>query len=500
MRNGAKRLLCILALAIFTPFQALAATVSLAGFDGENSNHDWNTNAFFTRMQARTGVTFAFEQYNTYAEWQTAKARMFSGGVLPEVLFKAELTTREQIDYAAQGKLLNLLPLLPDNAPNLWTLLEAHPDWLAAITLPDGKVVALPTLNTQPTQNAMWINTQWLKQLGLPMPTDLPSLSEVLRAFRDGDPNQNGKRDEIPLAYLGPWELKFLAHAVGLVANDYNLYLDGAGMVCFMPQEDAYFSLLTWLTDAYAEGLLDPHGFTTADTLRTVTDDTAPMTYGMFFGPSPMNLLPGKAGAQYSLLPPLAWQGKQVYRDLYGGVTRGTFALTSACLDPAAMLRWVDVLYSEHGAIEAMAGLAGQDHLLSADGSWTYAGDMQTQSNYILYGLSLYDTGNMPWLFPTDFYSRYQNEDIRRWQAEYQSLAAFTVVPFPIVSLTPAQEDAIAPLQAALGRYVDESLARFVLGEWDVRDPAAVAAYRQGLAERGLDAFLAQWQSIADAH
>jgi hypothetical protein len=45
---------------------------------------------------------------------------------------------------------------------------------------------------------------------------------------------------------------------------------------------------------------------------------------------------------------------------------------------------------------------------------------------------------------------------------------------------------------------VDESLARFVLGEWDAGSDAAIAAYREGLRENGLDAFLAFWQGIAD--
>ena len=499
MLRRAVGILCCVTLALLAPLSALAAgPYRMAGFDGDDSHHVWESNAFFTRMQALTGVSFTFDEYTDYVKWQTVKQTMFDTGNLPDVFFKAELTTREQIQYAAQGKLIDLRPLLAQYAPNLWALLTAHPDWLAAVTLPDGKIVALPAINELATQNAMWINQTWLDTLKLNKPTDLASLADVLRAFQTGDPNGNGIADEIPLTFLGPWDLKFLAHAVGLVANDYNVYLDNAGTVRFMPDDDAYLTLLAWLRDCYAQGLMDETGFTTVDALRTVTDAKAAAKYGMFFGPNPMNLMPYETSRQYTLLEPLRYNGAQIYRDLYGPVMRGTFAITSACADPAALLSWVDVLYTSEGAIQAMAGDAGKDYLLAGDGGWNYAGDMESQSSYILYDLSLYDTGNMPWLFPLDFYNRYQNEGIASVNQQLMALRQTVVNPFPAYTLTPAQEEEIAPLQQALGRYVDESLARFVLGEWDIHAQTAVAAYREGLAARGMDTFLAFWQTVAD--
>ncbi len=135
--------LCCAALAVSLPLGALAAdTYRLAGFDGDDSNHVWSDNDFFTRMQARTGIAFEFDEYTDYDKWETAKQAMFSSGNLPDVLFKAELSTREQIEYAQNGMLIDLKPVLAEYAPNLWALLEANPDWLASITLPDGKIVA----------------------------------------------------------------------------------------------------------------------------------------------------------------------------------------------------------------------------------------------------------------------------------------------------------------------------------------------------------------------
>ncbi len=490
---------CLVLMMSFSSGALAADTYRMAGFDGDDSSHVWADNEFFTRMQARTGISFTFDEYTDYDEWQTAKQTMFTTGTLPDVLFKAELSTSEQIAYADAGQLIDLKPLLQENAPNLWALLEEHPDWLEAITLPDGKIVALPSLSELSTQNGMWINNTWLETLGLAMPTDWDSLVEVLKAFKTGDPNGNGKADEIPLAFLGSWDLKFLGHAVGLVANDYNIYLDESGTVCFMPQQDAYFDLLTKLSDLNAAGLMDPDGFSTADSLRVVSDTEADPTYGVMFGPNSMTLLPYNLGAQYTLLEPLVYNGKQIYRELNGSVLRGTFAITSACDDPAALLRWVDVLYTEDGAVEAMAGEENVDYKYNEGGTWTYAEEDSSSSSYVLYDLSLYDTGTMPWLFPQAFYNKFDSVEIQAVNQSLEKLSKFIVQPFPTsYTLTTAQQEEITPLQNALGLYVDESLAKFVLGEWDIHSDAAKATYLEGLTQNGLDTFITFWQGIAD--
>ena len=179
-----KRILCLLTVLMLLPAACLAQEFVMAGFDGQESAKDWASNDFFTRMQERTGVSFTFRQYNDQAKWQQAKDAMFAqGGELPDVLFKAALTSDELIRYTDGGQLIDLLPLLPDNAPNLWALLQENPEWLRAITLPNGKVGALPMIQTLSTQDAIWINQKWLDALNLPMPTTIKELEDTLRQW-----------------------------------------------------------------------------------------------------------------------------------------------------------------------------------------------------------------------------------------------------------------------------------------------------------------------------
>ena len=478
---------------------ASASSFLMAGYDGQDSNHNWETNVFFTRMEEKTGVSFTFDQYNDYKKWQNAKQKMFSSGVLPDVLFKAALSEAEQMAYGEEGLLIDLLPLLPTYAPNLWALLQQNPEWLAAITLPDGKVVALPVINQLPSQNAMWINQTWLDTLKLDAPTDFASLEKVLNAFLTDDPNQNGKNDEIPLSFIGPWDLKFLAHGFGLVANDYNIYVDEAGQVQFMPLQERFVNFLQTLASFYQQGLLDENGFTTADALRSLNDSDDDVIYGILFGPNPYNLLAVDLGEQYTMLEPLAYEGKQIYRDLFGPVKGGAFAITSACSDPGALLSWADLLYTQEGAIEAMAGIKDKDYTVDSEGLWDYAIDLQEESSYILYDLSIYDSGSMPWLFPVDFYAAYELDSLRSITQCLLDFRESLVSPFPYYyMLSEDQHTVIDPLQLALGKYIDESIAEFILGEIDVHNADDIQAFYNGLQERGVHEFIAFWQSVYD--
>ncbi len=497
MRN---RLLGLLLAALLCALPlASAAALTMAGLDGEESNHVWSDNEFFKRMETRTGLQFTFKEYTSMEQWQEAKDAMFSTGELPDVLFKAALSVDEQIEYSDAGLLIDLLPLLPDNAPNLWALLEANPDWLKAITLPSGKVAALPSISLLSMQNAMWINQTWLDTLKLDAPTDWASLVKVLTAFQTKDPNQNGKQDEIPLSFLGSWDLKFLSHAFGINCNDYNIYVDDLGQVRFLSDHENFVDFIKALVSLREQGLLDPDGFTTADALRSVTDDSATVTYGMFFGPNPFSLFTVTLGEQFSLLEPLKYDGSQIYRDLFGPISTGAFAITSACENPAELLSWVDVLYSQDGAIEAMAGLEGENYTWNEDGTWQYSVDLQENSGFILYDLSVYDTGNMPWFSPVDFYAAYDSQSLYKTTEALLTLQKYVQSPFPYdYVLTKAQHDTLDPLQFALGTYVDESIAKFILGELDINSDADVAAFYAGLSDRGLENFLSFWQEIYD--
>ena len=149
-------------------------------------------------MEDQTGISFQFREFTSYTRWTERKKAIAQKEDLPDVLFKAELNTDEIRDMYEAGVLIDLKPYLEKYAPDLWQLLEDHPDIRESITMPDGAIPALPAVNELQNNDVMWINSEWLKKLKLETPTTARELTEVLRSFRNGDPNGNGKKDEIP--------------------------------------------------------------------------------------------------------------------------------------------------------------------------------------------------------------------------------------------------------------------------------------------------------------
>ena len=93
------------------------------------------------------------------------------GGNLPDVLFKAALTSEEMIRYSDSdssstlGRCWRRTPQPLGAAGGQSRLAGGHP-------LPNGKIAALPAIQQPAPQNAMWINQAWLDRLGLEAPTD----------------------------------------------------------------------------------------------------------------------------------------------------------------------------------------------------------------------------------------------------------------------------------------------------------------------------------------
>jgi len=466
----------------------------LAGYDDESAGHDWESNGFFLKRQEMTGVSFIFSQYGNYEEWTAAKAAMLAGEApLPDVLFKAHLTTREAMDWYEQGKLIDLRPLLEENAPNLWTLLQAHPEWEKAITLPGGAIVALPSINELQNNNAMWINKAWLDKLNLAVPTTAEELTEVLRAFHDSDPNYNGKQDEVPLTFIGMWDLKFLGHAFGIVTNDYGVRMNADGTVEEMLTSDNNRAFITWLRQLWAEGLLDENGFMSTDSLRQITDEDATIPYGMMFAATPLSVVPSASLKDFTTLMPLIYEGKQEYRDLTGDIVRGTFAITSACKDPAQMLQWVDFLYTEEGYRLAQAGTEGEHYIWNEDGTWTWLGDNQSVAMTILQEVTILEGGTMPGLCSIPFQMQYEEP---MTSAAIDAMIAFkqyAVQPYPLVYLTQEQENRIAEIWAEIGYEAEYMMANFVTGDIELNDNTW-NAFCQTLNEKGLPEMVAIWQ------
>ena len=342
--------------------------------------------------------------------------------------------------------------------------------------------------------NVMWINRNWLETLNMPVPTTAVERTEVLRAFRDKDPNGNGKHDEVPVSFMGMWDLRFLGHAFGLVANDYYVYQDDAGKVQSILTKDENRAFLAWLHQLWEENLLSHTGFTTADSLRMVTDKDATMTYGLFLAPTPLTLLPSKSLDEYELLLPLTYGGGQIYRNLLGDVSRGTFAVTAACEDIPAVLAWADFLYSEEGCVLAQAGVENEEFARNADGSWYWISAAEEVTGYVMPMVTIADGGVMPGYVSMDFQLSFDDASTMKVVRQLAQAKALSVDPMPLCTLVEADRARLNEIHNALASYAEVAMIRFVTGEVPLNDDTW-NTFCQTVQSMGLDEVISIWQN-----
>lgn len=499
MRKPIVWLLLVMML-MMTPGAYAEESFSIAGYDDEETSHVWTENLFFERMEERTGVKLELLQYTTADSWEAAKDAMLSGSAeLPDALFKANLTPLETQTWYEAGKLIDLRPYLEEHAPNLWALLQSHPEWLRAITLPDGAIVALPYLDELQFNNAMWINETWLKRLNLAVPTTAEELTAVLRAFRDHDMNANGKtNDEIPLTFSSMWDLRFLLHAFGVNANDYYITMDESGTVSQILTTEENRAFITWMKQLWDEKLIDRNGFNSTRSLASAPEEDSEIVYGVMFSSTPANLVHTSKLDQYVLLEPLTYEGKQVYRDLTGDVIRGTFAITSACEDPAALLAWVDYLYTEEGFILSEAGMEGVEFDTNDDGTWLWVDTTETLNLVTLPQATLRTGTPMPGVTSVEFQLRLDDTATNRIIKSIRRLREIDSEPYPMVWLTQEQQERVDALMYQIGSYAEQQMVWFVTGDVPLNDETW-AEFCQTVRDLGVDEMVSIWQSAADA-
>lgn len=500
MRKFVSMMLIFMLIFSAIPGANAESAFSIAGYDHEDSNHVWTENLFFERMEERTGISLELNQYTTEAAWQSAKDAMLAGTLeLPDALFKADMTTQETMAWYEAGKLIDMKPYLAEHAPNLWALLEKNPEWMEAVTIPTGEIVALPSIDEMQFTNAMWINATWLSKANLAVPTTAEELVNVLRVFRDRDMNGNGKLgDEVPLTFSSLWDLRFLGHAFGINANDYHVYMDETGKVHEVLTSDENRAFLTWLHQLWEEKLLDDSGFTGIRDLTLNKDEDADVVYGVMLTSTPIELSPAAALKEYAVLDPLVFEGRQVYRDLTGDIVRGTFAITSACEDPAALLSWVDYLYTVEGFILSEAGADGEEFTWNDDGTWLWeAGSSETFISEVLPSATVRSGIIMPGYADVEFQKKIDDHSTMHVISNLLRLKAIDTLPYPLVYLTQEQQERVDELIFKIAKYAEYQMVWFITGDVELNDDTWTDFCRQVKA-LGLDEMVAIWQTAAD--
>ncbi len=312
---------------------------------------DYSDMELVQQWETDTNIAITWENLPDQV-YQEKKSLMLAGDDLPDVLFNSGLTDAEVVQNGSNGTLVPLEGLIEEHAPTLSALLEERPDIRAAITASDGHIYTLPSveeLGILQYPNFLYINKTWLDTLGLPMPTTIEEYREALEAFKTGDPNGNGKADEIPLSFrtdsfcANPWDL--VAALGGQPENnDHRIVRDGK--VEFTANTEEYKAGVSALADWHADGLIDPESFSHDDVAYLAKGKSETPVLGSFFWWELKEMVGDDRVEDYAMLGILEGvDGKLASVTNNQEINRGAMAITRANQYPAATMRWADRLF-----------------------------------------------------------------------------------------------------------------------------------------------------------
>lgn len=508
-------------------------------FGEQGGQMDLNTNSFTLELEKKFNVDIDF-QATGYDSGAATEARQISlaGGELPEayilVPWASGFTQAELQRYGDQGLLLKLNDLIDKYAPNIVDALDEVPAFKALATPPDGNIYGLPQWNdcyhcSYPYK--FWINTEWLKNLGLQMPTTPDEFFNVMMAFKNGDPNGNGLADEIPITGSAQWSIvPFIMNAfisnsfntgAGATSQPISLGLDGS-TVQMQTEQDGWREGLKFLNKMWAAGLFDPASFSQGgDTMQATGNNASAVIVGGFTAIHPgIGVSIGQEDGRdnlYDPLPPLTGADGAITTYQLPSAPGATFVITKAAdeVEQKVIMEMMNYIFSPEGHIRAEQGEEGIGWRAPEPGELGVNPDLEPnfadlpldEANEADFNgnwgpmAQVFDTADFrnAQVQPMDIYTQ-EGFERRLYQATelYDGKESDAIFPYWNLWVPLADASELATLTTNIEGNVATATAEFITG---VRDPANDAdwqAYLDGLKGLGVDRYVEIWQGAND--
>ena len=351
-----------------------------------NSSGDPDEMLLFKEMEDITNVHLDFVKVPE-AEWNEKLNLLLGAGVdLPDAIYSAyAMTIDDLVNYGSQGILIPLNDYIEQYMPNLTRMLTEHPEIRAAITAPDGNIYGLPYVMqdgvTGQIPSNMFINKAWLDKLGLEIPRTIDELEAALTAFKEQDPNGNGKADEIPMTFQFLSSQRDLGGLFGMFGYADRIYsgqhhfVVDDGKVVFVPATEGYKEACAYLYEHFfSKGLIDIEGFTMDKATYKAQNQGEDANIGVFFGWNIYDLGAVHVDEYVPFAPVLGPNGTTSWGQVTtSGLEPKGLVITSACKDPKYLLMWADLLYDDLYAMQMAYGPIGVNLVDNGDGTYSFA-------------------------------------------------------------------------------------------------------------------------------
>lgn len=352
---------------------------------------DYDTNAYTLWLEEQTGYDLQFVTMQSNATDYKAQlsTMLATGDELPDILWDLNIGTGAIGEYGRDGYFQDLTPYYEDKEASkvFWERMdelkaldeEYHDYVLRELTSDDGNMYALARIEyslIDTMRYQAYINQEWLDTLGLPMPTNPDELYNTLVAFRDRDPNGNGKKDEKPLiggtSPTGGGAVAWIINMF-LYNNDVRWFNVDENNQLYLPHlTNEYREALKFLRKLKDEGLMFDTVFSMDNraikSLLNVPKGEA-QTVGVVTGHPTLIFEPDNDSVyQYQALP---YWGNAVRKEQLFNI--GTF-ITQDCEYPRAAWEVLMLMCTKEGSFRQRYGEYGVDYVDADEGTTSFLG------------------------------------------------------------------------------------------------------------------------------
>jgi putative aldouronate transport system substrate-binding protein len=420
------------------------------------------------------------QEFQLQATNQFSAADIYGGSGLAQYFYS----------FGRDGAFIDLIPYLnAGKLPNFKAFLVAHPDVRAALITPDKKLFYFPYVPDGGVARTYWIRTDWLKKLGLAIPTTTEELEAVLTAFHDKDPNGNGKKDEIPYFNDHHQEAFRLANLWGARVfgnDDYGVRVvaDQVGGKMYHAWLDPRFkNAVVQLARWYKLGLIDQEIFVRKDnTARKelltgtnvggMTNEWVASTGGFNFDPVLLKAVPD---FKFEVIPPVAAAGMQPFAEHARILVKPDgWAISSASKNIDAALRYCDWFWSVEGRNTINFGVEGQTWTKGSDGkpvftkaslAWASASAGMNRALWDNQGAQMsigywqdynYEA---PWTLAPSMKGVLMYRDAKKVTYAYQT---------PVMTYTKAEQELVTSVNDQVNQYLEEEITKMIVGRANI--------------------------------
>ncbi|EKN65249.1 family 1 extracellular solute-binding protein [Neobacillus bataviensis LMG 21833] len=133
----------------------------------------------------------------SWAEYEQNLTLVFAGGEYPDVMEVNGINSPQVAPAVDSGVFMPLNDLIEKHAPNLKKYITQE-QWDSPSVSKDGQIYAIPSTNYVRNLSVVMVRKDWMDKLNIETPKTLDEYVEMLRRFKNEDPNGNGEKDEIP--------------------------------------------------------------------------------------------------------------------------------------------------------------------------------------------------------------------------------------------------------------------------------------------------------------